>query len=89
MEDKEGFGKEVGTIINYFDKVQVAVVQMTGTLKKGDRVRIKGENTGTDFEMTIDGMQIEHQDIEEAKNGDDIGMKVDKKVKRNDKIYLI
>jgi len=87
--ESENLGKEVGTIVNYFDHVEVAVVQMIGKMKKGDKVRIYGLNTGTDFEMTIENMQINHKDIDSAKKGDDVGLKVDKKVKRNDKIYLI
>jgi len=34
-------------------------------------------------------MQVEHENIETAKAGDDIGMKVADKVRENDNVYKI
>ncbi len=77
---------EVGEIIHMFPKIGVAVVKVTGNLKKGDQIEIKG--TGTDFEQVVTSMQINKQEIEEAKPGDDIGMKVEEPVRRGDRIFL-
>ena len=78
---------EVGEITHFFDKVSVAVIQLTKNLKVGDRIHIKGVTT--DFEQNINSMQIDRKPIEEAKPGDDIGMKTEERVKAKDKVYLI
>ena len=36
---------EVGEITHFFDKVSVAVIQLTKNLKVGDRIHIKGAPT--------------------------------------------
>ena len=80
-------GKEVGVILHYYNHIQVAVVRLLDTLKKGDRIRIKGHTT--DFEQDVTSMQIEHNTIETAEKGQEIGMKVNDKVREQDKVYKI
>lgn len=77
----------VGKINNFFSKVSVAVVELSDTLKLGDRIRIKG--SGTELEQVVTSMQIDHNNIEEAKAGQLIGMKVDGKVKAGDTVYRL
>lgn len=80
-------GKEVGKIAHFYDHINVAVVEVTGKIKVGDKIKIKG--TTTDFEQKVDSMQIEHEAIKEAKKGDAIGMKVKEEVREHDKVYLV
>ncbi|MEM3405464.1 MAG: translation elongation factor-like protein [Candidatus Pacearchaeota archaeon] len=79
--------KEIGKVTHFFDKISVAVVELTDSLEVGDKIKIKG--TTTDFEQEVKEMQIEHQKIEKAKAGDLIGLKVEEKVRVNDKVYLL
>ncbi|MEK6873731.1 MAG: translation elongation factor-like protein [Nanoarchaeota archaeon] len=79
--------KEVGTVKHFFDKVQVAVIELSGTLSVGDKIHVVGSTTN--FEQKIKSMQIEHKAITKAKNKDSIGLKVDDKVRPNDKVYLV
>jgi putative protease len=79
--------KLVGKIVHYFGKIQVAIIELTGELKIGDKVHIKGHST--DFEQDITSMQIDHANVEKAKKGDAIGIKVDQKVREEDEVYLI
>ena len=65
----------------------MAAIKLTGSLKVGDMIRIKGHTT--DFEQEVTGIQIEHENVEEANKGDQIGIKTDEKVRRHDKIYKI
>ena len=83
MEGKEAVGK----VTHFFDKVSVAVVELDNTLRVGDRIRIEGATTG--FEQVVDSMQIEHQSITEAKQGDAIGLKVADKVRKGDTVYRV
>jgi putative protease len=79
--------KELGKVTHYFGKISVAVVEVTAdeVLKKGDKIHIKGATT--DFEQQVGSMQVNHQDVEEAKKGDAIGLKVDEPVRENDQVF--
>jgi selenocysteine-specific translation elongation factor len=79
---------KVGKITHYFDKIGVAVLQVSDeSVKVGDKIRI-GE-FGTGIEQKIDSMQVEHQNIIEAKSGDEVGLKVISAVKSGDIVYKI
>lgn len=79
--------KLIGKITHFFAKISVAVIQVEAPLKVGDKISIEGPTTN--FQQTIDSMQVEHKNIEEAKKGDDIGMKVSEKVRPGDLVYLV
>jgi len=79
--------KLVGKITHYYGKIGVAIVELVGALKKGDKIHIKGSTT--DFEQEVASMQVDHADIDQAKEKDLIGMKVEQKVREGDKVYLV
>ncbi|MFH0798599.1 MAG: EF-Tu/IF-2/RF-3 family GTPase [Pseudomonadota bacterium] len=79
--------KEIGFVEHFFGHLSVAAIKITGgTLKVGDTVHIKGHTT--DFTEKIVSMQIDNKDIQEAKAGDDIGVKMVGKCREHDKVYL-
>ena len=83
----EELGKEIGKVTHYYTKIGVAVIELSDTLRVNDKIRIKGATT--DFEQTIDSMQVEHEDIEEAAAGKSIGMKVKDHVREHDVVYKV
>lgn len=86
-EAKKPAEKEIGKVTHYFDGISVAVVELAGALKKGDRIKVKGATT--DFEQKVESMQIEHEPVGKAKKGDAVGMKVADRVRPNDKVYVV
>jgi len=76
MADK----KPVGKVTHFYPKISVAVIELTGSLKVGDKIEI-GKNEEDAFQQTVGSMQMEHKPVETAKKGDAIGMKVDNPVK--------
>jgi len=86
-EEIEDLGIEVGRVSHYFDKIGVAVVELTKALGVDDLIRIKG--TTTDFKQKVKSMQVEHKPITKAKKGDAVGMKVEQEVKEHDKVYVV
>ena len=74
--------KQVGKITHYFSNIGVGVVELSGVLKKGDQIHIKGATT--DFEQSLESMQMDGKDINQAKKGDAIGIKFDGKVREGD-----
>lgn len=88
MEEKaENFGKEVGFVKGYLKNISVAIIELTGKLKQGQKIRIKGATT--DFEQAVESMQVEHKSVKEANKGDSIGLKVKDKCRDHDKVYAI
>lgn len=77
----------VGTIAHYYNKIAVAVVELTGTLKVGATISIEGPSTK--LTQTVDSMQIEHEQVKEAKKGQAIGMKVKDKVHEKDQVFVM
>lgn len=55
-------------------------------MKKGDKIKISGHDK--EFSQVVDSMQVEHQQIVEAKKGDIIGLKVDQPVREGDVVEL-
>ncbi len=78
---------EIGKVSDFFAKPVVAGIGLTATLKVGDRIHIKGHTT--DIELTVDSMQIDNVNVEQAKAGDNIGFKVSDRVRRGDTIYKV
>jgi len=79
--------KLIGKITHYFSKIGVAVIELTDNLKVGDTIRVVGGET--DFNQTIDSMEIDRQKINEAKKGDSVGLKIDQKVREDYKVYKV
>ena len=78
---------EIGKVSDFFAHPLVAGIEMTGTLKVGDNIHIKGHTT--DLEFTIDSMQINNQNVNAAKAGDSVGIKVSERVRRGDTVYKV
>lgn len=77
----------IGKITHYFGKIEVGIVELTKELNVGDTIHVKGSTT--DFEQKVDSIQIEHENIEKAKKGDVIGLKVKEKVREGDEVYKV
>ena len=78
---------KVGKVTHYFDKIGVAVVELVSDLSVGDTIKISGHNQ--EFTMNVDSMQIEHEQIKDAKKGDTVGMKVTQEAKEGDEVYKV
>ena len=80
--------KLIGKITHYFGKIDVGIIKIeNGELNIGDTIHIKGHTS--DFTQQVNSIQIEHEQIQKAKKGDDIGIKVDQKVHEHDEVYLV
>lgn len=77
----------IGKIMDFFARPVVAGIDLTGTLKVGDRIHIKGHTT--DMELTVESMQINNVDVEQATAGDSVGIKVTGRVRRGDTVCRV
>ncbi len=83
--EKKSHKKILGKVTHYYDKAGVAIVKLSAPVAVGDEVHFCGNKT--DFEQTIESMQVEHGDIKNAKKGDEVGVKVNDKVREGDEVY--
>jgi len=80
--------EKVGKVMSFYSNINVAAIELTdGSLNVGDKIHIKGATT--DFEQTVDSMQVEHEVVQEAEKGTSIGIKVKDKVRPSDEVFKI
>ncbi len=79
--------EEIGKVMDFFARPVVAGIDLTGTLRVGDRIHITGHTT--DMELTVESMQIDNVNVEEAKAGDAVGIKVSDRVRTGDTICKV
>lgn len=78
---------EVGHVSNFFARPVVAGIDLTESIKLGDVIHIKGSTT--DLQLTVNSMQINNVNVQEAKARDSVGIKVPDRVRRGDRVYKI
>jgi len=78
---------EIGSITHYFSKISVGIIKLRASLKVGEEIHVKGAND--DFTQVVDSMQCDHQNIPRAASGMEIGVRVVRPVRENDKVYRI
>jgi translation elongation factor EF-1alpha len=79
--------KLIGKVTHYFGKISVAGIELSDSLKVGDTISIEGATSN--FEETIESMQIDNNAVTEANAGDLIGIKVKDKARVGDDVYLV
>ncbi|MFC1934791.1 EF-Tu/IF-2/RF-3 family GTPase [Chloroflexota bacterium] len=78
---------EIGKVSDFFAYPVVAGIELTGTLKVGDKIHICGHTT--DMELVVSSMQVDNANVTEVKTGDAVGIKVSDRVRRGDLVYKV
>ena len=84
---KESVKKSIGEVSNYFEQVGVAAIKLNAGLKVGDKIRFVGGEV--DFEQEVKSMQIQHEKVQNAKKGDEIGIKIKEKVRKGYNVFKV
>ncbi len=78
--------EEIGVVTHFFSHAKAAVIKIKkGGLKTGDGIYIKGHTT--DFKQPVKSLQINRTSVDEAKKGQEIGVKVKSRVRIGDIVY--
>jgi len=86
LEDK-AMDIRVGKVTHYYNRISVAVLELTGDLKVGDWIHVHGKIT--DFNQRVASMEVDHQKIQSAEPGADVALKVIEAVREGDVIYKL
>jgi putative protease len=77
----------IGKVNDFFARPVVAGIELTANVKVGDNIHIKGHTT--DLELAVTSMQINNVNVDQAKAGDNVGIKVSERVRRGDIVYKV
>ena len=79
---------EVGKVADYFAKIGVVAIEVTGAeIQVGDTLHFVGHTT--DFTDKVGSMQIEHDVVDTAPPGSNVGIKVNERVRTHDKVFKV
>ncbi len=78
---------EIGKVSDFFSRPVVAGIDLKAPLKVGDKIKIKGHTT--EMELIVSSMQINNANVNEAKAGDSIGIKVPDRCRRGDAVFKV
>lgn len=80
--------KRVGVVTHYYGQIGVGIIKIEDEgIKIGDTLHFKGHTS--DFQQTVESMQIEHRDVQEGKVGDQVGIKVNQHVREHDQVFKV
>ena len=78
---------QVGSVTHFYNKIGVAIVKLSDSLLVGDTIHISGHTT--DLTQEVGSLQIEHQNIEKADKGQEVGIKVTDEVRVKDLVFKV
>ena len=78
--------KPIGTVTHFFPNIRVAVIRFRVAIKKGARVSFRGATT--EFSQTLSSFQLNHKPLVRAPKGKSVGVKVAKRVREGDRVFL-
>lgn len=77
----------LGVVEDYFGHISVLALTIKESLNIGDTIHVHGHTT--DITQKVDSMQINHVAVLNAKKGDSIGIKVNDKCRKGDKVFRV
>ena len=80
--------KDIGQVVNYYNRVNVAELRVWDDLQIGDKIIIQGKTTGS-ITHTIDSMQVEGEDVQNVSKNSNVGVLLPEKVRKNDFVYKL
>jgi hypothetical protein len=79
--------KRIGRVTHYFNRIGVAVLDLSEELKLGDFVRIEGHTS--EFIQCVCSMEIDHRKVQVVGPGAEVALKVDEPARAADVVYLV
>jgi hypothetical protein len=83
----DGMEQPIGKVTHYFGHLGVAAVKLTGELKVGDTIHVKGHTT--DFTQPVDSLEVEHQKVPQAGPDQEVAFKVSGKARIGDDVLKV
>jgi len=79
----------LGKVLHYYGNLKVGTIKVeSGSLKIGDKICVIGNTTGIEY-FNVEAIQKENKEVSIGKKGEEIAIKFNQIVRKNDEIYLI
>lgn len=78
--------KPIGEVTHYYGGLGVAIVKFNQEVSDGANITFQGVTT--DFSQDLISMELDRKPILKAPKGKEIGVKVSKKVREGDRVFL-
>jgi putative protease len=83
-----GVPELVGRVTHYFAHANAGVIAIEqGALRVGDTVHFRGHTT--DFYQRVERLELDHQPVEHAGAGQEVGIQVTQRVREHDAVYRV
>lgn len=77
----------IGSVERFFDRISVVAIKLSDSLKVGDVIEI--ENAEYAVRQRVSSMQINGKNVNEASNGDSVGIKLSVPVPAGCSVYRL
>ena len=77
----------LGEVTDYYDRVRAMALTTELTIAVGDRIVVRGATT--EFMQTIASMQENRKPVQSAKKGAMIGISIEERCRRGDKVFKV
>jgi len=77
----------IGKVNHYYNRISVAVLELSGELQIGDKILILGRTT--ELTQVVTSMEIEHRKMQKVGPGMDVALKVAEPVRKGDMVYKV
>lgn len=78
---------KIGKVTHFYNRISVAVLDLTGDLEVGDKILLMGKST--DVTQHVTSMEIEHRKVQKVGAGMEVALKVAEPVRQGDIVYKI
>jgi len=80
--------EQIGIIKNYYPKSKAAeILLLNSGIREGDEIIIEGSTTF--LKQCAESLQVNHENVKQAKKGSRVALKVQEKVRKNDNVYKL
>ena len=79
-------GSLVGKVTRYYSRIGVAAITLEAPLSIGDSIHLLGHTT--DFDQTVESMELDNRQVIASDAGDEIAIKVPQKVRVGDNVCI-
>ncbi len=77
----------VGVVTHFFTSIKVAIIKFKKPVATGVQIGFRGATT--EFNQALTSMQYDHKVITRALKGKEVGVKVPKRVREGDEVFII
>jgi putative protease len=83
-----GVPSRIGLITHYYPHVNAGIVRIeSGELRVGDTIHVRGHTT--DYYQRVDRIEVDHQPVEVARAGQEVGIHVSQRVREHDEVTKV